>query len=52
VQQIAMRPMQLDGVDSHPRRALGRRNEGVPHAREAISIERQRGQLASLIRSG
>ena len=52
VQQIAMRRMQLDGVDSDPGRAMGRCNEGVSHAREAISIERQRGQLASLIRSG
>jgi hypothetical protein len=34
-----VRAVELDGIDSELRGALGRRNEGLTHPREAGSIE-------------
>jgi len=49
VQQIAVRAVELDSVDSDPRGSLGRGHEGLPHAGEVISIERSRRLLSSLV---
>src|ERR1700724_3662923 len=50
VQQIAVRAVELDGIDTEPRGALGRRSEGFTHPREALSVEGDRRVLAFLVR--
>jgi hypothetical protein len=50
VQQIAVRAVELDGIDTEPRGTLGRRSEGFTHPREALSVEGDRRVLAVLVR--
>src|ERR1700730_8491784 len=50
VQQIAVRAVELDGIDTEPRGALCRRSEGFTHPREALSVEGDRRVLAVLVR--
>src|SRR5260221_1911926 len=49
VQQIAVRAVELDGMDSEPGGAPGRCNEGLSRPREPVSVEGDRRVIAVLL---
>ena len=49
IDQVAVRAVELDGIDSELRGALRRRNEGLTHPGEAGSVEGDRRVLAILV---
>jgi len=50
MQQIAVGGVQLDRIEAEPLGAFGRRHEGIAHPLKRQRIERQRRQLALLVR--
>src|SRR5258708_29455346 len=50
MQEIAVRRVQLKGIDAEPVRAFCGCDERVAHALEASRVERQRRELALLVR--